>query len=87
MRLREYSSTRSWYTAYDSSVLDVDHSDPLAHQITHFAQVIRGEAEPVCSARDGLKTLMVVDAVVQAAQTGQAIELSARGTVPPFEDR
>lgn len=83
MRLREYSSTRSWYTAYDSSVLDVDHSDPLAHQITHFAQVIRGEAEPVCSARDGLKTLMVVDAValrgpLMNRSTGVGVSLATK---------
>jgi predicted dehydrogenase len=76
MRLKVYPGARSWYTPYDASVADVDHSDPLANQITHFAQVIRGEAAPVCSARDGLKTLMVVDAVVQAAQTGQPVELS-----------
>jgi predicted dehydrogenase len=76
MRLKVYPGARSWYTPFDSSVVDVDRSDPLANQVTHFAQVIRGEADPVCSARDGLKTLMVVDAVVRAAQTGQAVELS-----------
>jgi predicted dehydrogenase len=76
MRLKVYRGDRSWYTAFDSSVVDVDHSDPLANQITHFAQVILGEAAPVCSARDGLKTLMVVDAVMQAAQTGRPVELN-----------
>jgi len=65
-----YPAARSWYAPYESSVVPIDRSDPLANQITHFAQVILGEAAPVCSARDGLKTLMVVDAVVQAAQTG-----------------
>lgn len=75
MRLRTYSGARSWYTAFDSSVADVDRGDPLAAQITHFAQVIRGEATPICSARDGLKTLLVVDAVVEAARTGQAVGL------------
>jgi predicted dehydrogenase len=76
MRLRVYPGAPSWYTPYDSSVVDVDRSDPLANQITHFAHVIRGEAAPVCSARDGLKTLMVIDAVVKAAQTGEPVELS-----------
>jgi predicted dehydrogenase len=76
MRLKVYPGARSWYTPFDSSVVDIDHSDPLANQITHFAQVIRGEVAPVCSARDGLKTLMVVDAVVQAARTGQPVELT-----------
>jgi predicted dehydrogenase len=76
MRLKVYPGERSWCTPFDSSVVDVDHSDPLANQITHFVQVIRGEAAPVCSARDGLKTLMVVDAVMRAAHTGQAVDLN-----------
>jgi predicted dehydrogenase len=76
MRLNVYRGDRSWYTPFDSSLVDIDHSDPLVNQITHFAQVIRGEAAPVCSARDGLKSLMVVDAVMEAARTGQAVELN-----------
>jgi len=38
--------------------------------------VIRGEAEPVCSGRDGLATLKVVDAVVEAARTGQPVDVA-----------
>ncbi len=39
--------------------------NPLAEQIAHFAAVIRGEAEPLVSARDGLQNLRVTEAVVQ----------------------
>ena len=42
---------------------------------THFAAVIRGEAEPICSGRDGLTTLKVVDAVIEAARTGQPVDV------------
>ena len=35
--------------------------------------VVRGEAEPLCSGRDGLKTLQVVDAVLQSARTGRTV--------------
>jgi predicted dehydrogenase len=76
MRVRIYSGEKSWYAPYDSSTAEVDRSDPLANQITHFAEVIRGQATPICSGRDGLKTLRVVDAVVQAARTGQPVEIS-----------
>jgi predicted dehydrogenase len=38
--------------------------------------VIRGEVEPICSGRDGLQTLRVVDAVVESARTGQPVELA-----------
>ena len=75
MRLAVYPGERSWYEPYESSVEEVERSDPLAHQIEHFAAVIRGEAEPICSGRDGLTTLRVVDAVVEAARTGEPVEV------------
>ncbi|WP_396909292.1 Gfo/Idh/MocA family protein [Mycolicibacterium sp.] len=75
MRLRTYSGDQSWYTPFDSVVEAVERCDPLARQISHFAQVIRGQAAPICSGRDGLKTLMVVDALIRAAQTGRPVEL------------
>ena len=51
----------------------VERSDPLANQVTHFAAVIRGDAAPICSGRDGLASLKVVDAVVEAARTGRPV--------------
>jgi predicted dehydrogenase len=53
----------------------VERSDPLANQIKHFTEVIRGEAQPICSGRDGLKTLLVVDAVVESSKTGQPVDI------------
>jgi predicted dehydrogenase len=76
MRLKVYSGTPSWWEPFDSSTEEVDRSDPLAHQITHFAAVIRGEATPICSGRDGLKTLRVVDAVVEAARSGLPVTVT-----------
>lgn len=76
MRLKVYPGTQSWWEPFDSSVKTVDRSDPLAHQITHFAEVIRGEATPICSGWDGLKTLKVVDAVAESARTGQPVAVT-----------
>jgi predicted dehydrogenase len=73
MRLKVFGGAASWYEPFDTSTVDVERSDPLANQITHFAAVIRGEAEPICSGRDGLTTLRVVDAVLEAARTGQPV--------------
>ena len=75
MRVRTFPGTRSWYEPFDSSTASLDRSDPLANQVTHFAAVIRGEAEPICSGRDGLTTLKVVDAVIEAARTGQPVDV------------
>jgi predicted dehydrogenase len=76
MRLSTYPGTRSWWEPFDTVTVEVERSDPLANQIEHFAAVIRGEEEPVCSGRDGLKTLRVVDAVVESARTGRPVELA-----------
>lgn len=75
MRLRTYVGKRSWYEPFDTTVEEVERTEPLANQITHFAAVIRGEARPICSGRDGLKTLHVIDALVESARTGAPVDL------------
>ncbi|MDT7576571.1 MAG: hypothetical protein QOH17_2904 [Pseudonocardiales bacterium] len=76
MRLKVFEGERSWWEPFTTSSEDVERSDPLANQITHFAAVIRGEVQPVCSGRDGLKTMQVVDAVVESARTGRPVDVS-----------
>ena len=74
MRLKVFPGPRSWWEPFDTSTVELERSDPLANQIEHFAAVIRGEAEPVCSGRDGLASLVVLDAVVESARTGRPVE-------------
>jgi predicted dehydrogenase len=74
MRLKVFSGKRSWYEPFDTSGLDIDRSDPLANQVEHFVAVIRGEAEPIVSGRDGLNTLRVTEAITEAAKTGQIVD-------------
>jgi predicted dehydrogenase len=76
MRVKAFPGTRSWWEPFDTATEYIDRSDPLANQVTHFAAVIRGEAEPICSGRDGLKTLQVVDAVLEAARTGGPVDVA-----------
>lgn len=77
LRLSYYEKPedRSWYTPFRTRVLDLERADPLARQIDHFAAVIRGEAQPLVSGRDGLQNLRVTDAIAEAARTGQVIEI------------
>ena len=56
---------------------DLDRGDPLAFQIEHFGQVVRGEARPVVSARDGLENLRVTEAIAAAARTGGTVDLAS----------
>jgi predicted dehydrogenase len=75
MRLRTHHGPPSWWEPFETSVVEVQRSDPLAAQVEHFAAVVRGEAEPLCSGRDGLATLRVLDAVVESAATGLPVDL------------
>jgi predicted dehydrogenase len=77
LRLRTATGQPSWWTPFETTTVAAGRSDPLANQIAHFAAVIRGEAEPVCSGRDGLRSLRVVQAVLESARTGRPIDLSS----------
>ncbi|HEV8503532.1 MAG TPA: Gfo/Idh/MocA family oxidoreductase [Casimicrobiaceae bacterium] len=75
MRLHLYDrdADRSWFKPFRTQTETLVHEDPLANQIEHFAAVIRGEAEPLVTCRDGLQNLRVVDAIAEAARTGCSV--------------
>lgn len=52
-----YERERSWTVPLSAFRIGVDKADPLDRQIAHFAQVIRGEAQPIITAADAYKTL------------------------------
>ena len=75
LRVRTYPGTRSWWEPFDVATEAVERTDPLANQIAHFAAVIRGDEPPICSGRDGLASLKVVDAVLASARTGRPVRV------------
>jgi predicted dehydrogenase len=64
---------RDWWQPIQRTTLLRGGDDPLVAQLRNFAAVIRGEAEPVCSGREGMRSLAVVLAVKAAAATGQSV--------------
>lgn len=48
-------------------------TDPLGAQIEHFCRVIRGEELPLVSGADAAKSLAVVLAILESAQTNQPV--------------
>ena len=48
----------------------------LTAQLKHFADVIQKKAMPLVSARDGLQSVRVVEAIHQSAKTGKAVSVS-----------
>jgi len=77
MRLKTYArkEARSWWKPFEVSVAPVERADPLERQLAHFCAVIRGEAGPRVTARDGLANLRVTEAVAEAARSGKPIRL------------
>ena len=77
MRLNVYPSAaeQSWHKPMQKTQLNLDVADPLARQIDHFADVIAGKAAPIVSGRDGLANLRVVNAIVEAAESGRTVSI------------
>jgi predicted dehydrogenase len=79
MRLKTYPrpEDRSWWKPFEEGVVGIVRDDPLKHQIEHFGAVVRGEAQPLVSASDGLANLRVTEAIAAAAKTGSTVEIAA----------
>ncbi len=79
MRIKSYArdEDRSWWKPFDTSVVALTREDPIQRQMEHFGAVVRGEAAPLVTARDGLNNLRVTEAIVQAAKSGQTVYLSS----------
>jgi predicted dehydrogenase len=77
MRLKRYTRAedRSWWKPFDATTLAIDRADPLERQLEHFCAVIRGEAEPLVTVRDGLQNLKVTEAIAEAARTARVVEV------------
>ena len=50
--------------------------NPLINQISHFANVIAGNDEPLVSGREGLRTLQVIEAIQIAAEKKEGVQVS-----------
>jgi predicted dehydrogenase len=76
MRVRCYDpgTERSWYRPFVNRTVAFERKDPLAVQIAHFVAVIRGDATPLVTARDGVADLRVVEAIAEAATTGRTVD-------------
>jgi predicted dehydrogenase len=75
MRIKTYprAQDRSWWKPFEVGVIGMVRDDPLKHQIEHFGTVIRGEAQPLVSARDGLANLRITEAIAEAAKSGRVV--------------
>ncbi|WP_299607688.1 Gfo/Idh/MocA family oxidoreductase [uncultured Tateyamaria sp.] len=64
-----------WWAPMHQTRVPLPLSDPLKDQVEHFADVIRGKASPLVSGLDGLRAVQVIDAIKQAAESGQLVSV------------
>ena len=67
LTLWRHPGETGWQHPLSGTPLPVDPVDPVAAQLRHFCDVIRGRAEPLVSGPDGLATLAATEAVLQSA--------------------
>ncbi|MDN4985486.1 Gfo/Idh/MocA family oxidoreductase [Bradyrhizobium arachidis] len=73
MELWSYRRQPGWYAQLSRETIAPVTFDPLAEQLRHFCAVIAGREQPLISVEDAMGTLAVVEAVSEAARTGQKI--------------
>ncbi len=77
LMLWTHDGARDWHAPIAARRLPFEDADPLARQLDHFADVIRGRAEPLVDARDGAASVAVVEAVARGGTGAQP-----EGTAP-----
>jgi len=65
-----------WNNNIVPSPLEINHEDAYIQQLSHFSDVIRGNAEPRVSAEDATATLRATLAVYESASTGCRVNLN-----------
>lgn len=73
MELWSYAQQPGWHAPLSRQTIAPLAFDPLVEQLRHFLEVIAGREQPLISVEDAMGTLAVVEAVSEAARTGQKI--------------
>jgi predicted dehydrogenase len=88
IRLAIHGTEGAAFTVDDGAVLEyqprgererqirgVDSIDPVADQLTEFARVVRDSGQPEVGGRDGLAVVAVLEAAIEAAETGRFVDV------------
>ncbi|KAJ8116807.1 hypothetical protein OPT61_g1853 [Boeremia exigua] len=69
---------RSWNNILTGTKLDIpDMKVPFELQVEHFAKVIRGEEQASCDGAEGLRAVVVCEAIKQSMKESRPIEIEA----------
>jgi predicted dehydrogenase len=70
-------SIKSWHEPMVKTNIEVSDATPFELQLAHFIEVVKGEEEPSCDGKAGLAALIVCDAVKQALESGQPVDVES----------
>lgn len=75
LRMWHYSNAQhvGWQHPLVNAQHTVETADPLVRQLEHFCRVIRGEEAPFVSAIDGTRSLSVIQALLESAETNRPV--------------
>ncbi|WP_428641640.1 Gfo/Idh/MocA family protein [Roseibium sp.] len=76
MKLWYHPDKRSWWEPIAACRFPQAQGDPLVRQIEHFVGVLQGREAPLVSAREGLRSMEVIDAIQRSVQSGEIVTLS-----------
>jgi predicted dehydrogenase len=76
-RYRADQGARAWEDPLTMERTPLHAGCPYAEQLRHFAALVEGREEAVCSAHDGMRTLAATLAVSEAAAAGRTVSLAA----------
>lgn len=79
MKLELYDKgvEKSWTSPVSESVLPVDDEVPFDRQVANLVGVVKGFEQPRCAGEDGLRALIVCDAVRKAMVSGQPVDIGS----------
>lgn len=75
----DHDGERLWVQGVEDpagSEVDLPKVDPVVDQLAEFGRVVKGEAKPEVSGREGLEVVAVLEAAVDSARSGKAVEVS-----------
>lgn len=70
LQVFRFRGERGWHQPLTQERTPLHHADPYVEQLRHLRAVAEGREAPVCSARDGMRTLQATLAVHEAARSG-----------------
>lgn len=85
LTLWNQSGERDWWKPISATTVICGSSNPLDNQIANFVAVIAGEAEPLVSGIEALRSLRVIEAIQASAVTGQTTELDPISSSPVMD--